>query len=119
MTFSDFKVCLRIYEERKHMCYTPSLMNPTVYYIYIVVKTIIFPPRGRQILFVTSAIKKVHKAFQCWNKRRKDFCQNIKTYSNGQNYFFDLGYDIISDKSNLLVNCRATEHVINDKSKFY
>ena len=44
--------------------------------------------------------------------------QNIRTYSKGQTYFFALGYDIISDKSNLMADCRTTEHVITDKSKF-
>ena len=33
-------------------------------------------------------------------------------------FFFALGYDIVSDNSNLLVNCGATKHVITDKSKF-
>ena len=47
-----------------------------------------------------------------------DFCHNIRTYSKGQNYFFALGYDIVLDKTNLLVDCKATNHVITDKSKF-
>ena len=62
--------------------------------------------------------KKGHKAFQCQNKRWKDFCQTIKTYSKGQTYFFALGYDIVLDKSNLSVDCGVTKHVITDKSKF-
>ena len=41
-----------------------------------------------------------------------------KHYSKGQTYFSALGYDIVSDKSNLLVDCGATKHVITDKSKF-
>ena len=44
---------------------------------------------------------------------QKDFCQNIQIYSKGQTYFFTLRCDIVSDKSNLLVDCRTT-----DKSKF-
>ena len=51
-------------------------------------------------------------------QRQRDFCHNIWTYFKGQTYFFTLGYDIVSDKSNLLVDCRATEYVITDKSKF-
>ena len=45
-------------------------------------------------------------------------CQNIKTYSKGETYFFSLGYDTVSNKSNFLVDCKTTEHVITDKSKF-
>ena len=33
-------------------------------------------------------------------------------------FFFILGYDTVSDKSNLLVNCGATEHIITNKSRF-
>ena len=33
-------------------------------------------------------------------------------------FFLNIGYDIVLDKSNLLVNCGATQHVITDKSKF-
>ena len=58
------------------------------------------------------------KAFDCKNRRQSDFCHNIRTYSKGQTYFFALQYDIVSDKTNLLVGCRATNHVINDKLKF-
>ena len=83
----------------------------------IVERTIKFS-QGRQILFVTFIREKATKLFQCQNRRQKDFCQNIRTYSKGQTYFFALGYDIVSDKSNLLVDCRATEHVITNKSKF-
>ena len=63
-------------------------------------------------------MRKGHKTFQCQNRRQKEFYQNIKTYSKGQTYFFALGYHIVSDKSNLLVNCGATEHVRTDKPKF-
>ena len=62
--------------------------------------------------------KRSHKSFECKNRRQKDFCQNIQTYSQGQTDFFILEYDIVSDKSNLLVNCMATEDVITDNSKF-
>ena len=41
----------------------------------------------------------------------------MKTYSKGRTYFFALIY-IVLDKSNLFVDCGATEHVITDKSKF-
>ena len=58
-----------------------------------------------------------HKAFDFRNKRQSDFCRNIRTYSKGQTYFFALGYVIISDKTNLLVNCGATNHVITDQSQ--
>ena len=54
----------------------------------------------------------------CRNRRQSDFCHNIRTYSKGQTYFFALGYDIVSDKSNLLVDYGATNQVITDKSKF-
>ena len=37
--------------------------------------------------------------------------------SKGQTYFYALGY-IVPDKTNLLVDCGATNHVITDKSKF-
>ena len=40
------------------------------------------PHQERQI-FVTSVIR----AFQCKNKKRKDFCQNIKTYLRDQTCF--------------------------------
>ena len=49
--------------------------------------------------------------------KAKRFLSDIKTYSKGQTDFFPLGYDSVSDKSNLLVNCSATKHVITDKSK--
>ena len=42
----------------------------------------------------------------------------MRTYSKGQTYFFASGYDIVSDKTNLSVDCGATNHVIIDKSKF-
>ena len=61
--------------------------------------------------------KKGHKAFHYKNRRQKDIYQTKRTYSRGQTYFFSLGYDIVSDKSNLLVDCGATENVISDKSK--
>ena len=72
------------------------------------------PPKINIIYYICR--KRGHEAFQC--KKQKDFCDNIRTYSKGQTYFFTLGYDIVLDKSNLLVNCRATEYVITDKSKF-
>ena len=58
------------------------------------------------------------KSFQCKHRTQKDFCQNIPTYFKGQAYFLTLGYDIVSDKNYLLVDCGATEHFINNKSKF-
>ena len=76
------------------------------------------PPPGRQILFATFVGGGGHKAFDCKNRRQSDFCHNIRTYSKGQIYFFALGYDIVSDKTNLFVDCGATKHVITDKSKF-
>ena len=75
-------------------------------------------PQGRQILFVTFVGGEGHKTFGCKNRRQSDFCHNIRTYSKGQTYFFALGYDIASDKTNLLINCGATNHVITDKLKF-
>ena len=75
------------------------------------------PPQERQIFF-TFLGGRGHKAFECKNQRQRDFYHSIKTYSKGQTYFFALGYDIVSDKSNLSVNCRATNHVITDKLKF-
>ena len=44
-----------------------------------------------------------HKAFDCKNRRQSDFYHNIRTYSKGQTYFFALGYDNVSDKTNLLI----------------
>ena len=89
-------------------------------YFKLIVKTIIFPTlSGKTNIICYICNKKKHKVFQCQNKRRKYFCQNIKTYSKGQMYFFALGYDIIADKSNLLVDCGAAEYVINDWSKFW
>ena len=32
LTFSEFKVCLRSYEETDHMCYSHPQMNPTIYF---------------------------------------------------------------------------------------
>ena len=40
------------------------------------------------------------------------------SFPGKSNNFFALEYDIVSDKINLLVDCRATNHVITDKSKF-
>ena len=75
------------------------------------------PPPKKTNIICYICKKKGHKALQCQNQRQKDFCQNMITYSKGQTYFFALGY-IVSDKSNLLVDCRLTEHVITNKLKF-
>ena len=48
------------------------------------------------------------KHFNVKTESKKIFV-NIWTYSKSQTYFFVLGYDIVSDKSNLLDDCRATE----------
>ena len=119
-TFSEFKVCLRSYEDTEHMCYPSDESNnilqmkttfnrvtprnklgvsthshydckPTNYNYnnynkpHHSSKNYNISIQGRQILFIISAIKKKksHKTFQCQNKRRKDFWQNIKTYSKG------------------------------------
>ena len=74
-------------------------------------------PRKTNIIFYICG-KKGHKAIESKKQRERDFCQNIQTYSQGQTYFFTIGYDIVSDKSNLLVEYRAIDHVITDKSKF-
>ena len=76
------------------------------------------PPLGKTNIICYICKKKGYKAFQCRNRRQKELCQNIKTYSKGQTYFFALGYDIVLGKSILLVDYSATEHVITDKSKF-
>ena len=62
--------------------------------------------------------RKATKLFNVKTEGKKIFCQNIRTDSKGQTYFLTLVYDIVSDKSNLLVDCSATEHVIINKSKF-
>ena len=78
-----------------------------------------FPhPPGKTNIICYVCGKWGHKAFECKNWRQRDFCHNTQTYSKGQTYFFTLGCDIVSDKSNLLVDCRATHHVITDKLKF-
>ena len=79
-------------------------------------RTIKLPLREDIICYVCG--RRGHKAIKCKNPSQSDFCHNIRTYSKSQTYFFALGYDIVSDKTNLLVNCRATNHVITDKSKF-
>ena len=84
----------------------------------IVERTIKSPHPEKTNIICHVCGKRGHKAFECKNRRQKDFCQNIQTYSKGQTYFFSLGYDIVSDKNNLLVNCGATKHVTTDKSKF-
>ena len=82
----------------------------------IVERTIKFPHPGKtNIIYVCG--KRGNEAFECKNRRQRDFCQNIRTYFKGQTYFFALEYDIVSDKTNLLVDCGATEHIITDKSK--
>ena len=60
-----------------------------------VIKTIIFPPTGKTNIICYTCNYKGQKDFQSQNKKRKDFCLNIKTYSKGQTYFFVLGYNII------------------------
>ena len=74
-------------------------------------------PPGKTNIICYICRKRGHKAFDCKNLMQRDFCHNTRTYSKGQTYFFALGY-IVLDKSNLLVDCRATNHVITDKSKF-
>ena len=85
----------------------------------IVEKTIKSLPSGKTNIICYIYKRKGHKAFQYWNWKQKDFYQNIRTYSQGQTYFFALEYDIILEKSNLLVDFSATKHVITDKSKFW
>ena len=63
------------------------------------------PLKGRKILFVTIVRREATKLFNV-KTEGKIFCQNIRTYSKGQTYFFFK--DIVSDKSNLLVDCVAT-----------
>ena len=84
----------------------------------IVEKTINPPPLGKTNFICYVCGRKSHKAFEFKNRRQSDFCHNIRTYSKIQTYFFALGYDIISDKTNLLVVCGATDYVITDKLKF-
>ena len=93
------------YEKLQHSCKDYNILPPCLEDKYY-------------LLHLQICNKNCHKTFQCRNKKQKDFCQNIKTYSKGQTYFFILGYDIGSNKSNLLVDCEATDHVITDKSKF-
>ena len=75
-------------------------------------------PSGKTKILCYIYNRKYHKAFQCWIKRWKHFCPRIKIYSKDQLNFFALGYDIVSHKSNFLVDCGATKHIITDKSKF-
>ena len=77
-----------------------------------------FSPSERTNIICYIYGRRGHKTLLYKNRRQSDFCHNIRTYSKGQIYFFALGYDIVSDKTNLLVDCRATNHVITDKSKF-
>ena len=67
--------------------------------------------------FVTFVGREATKHFNV-KTEGKEICQNIRSYSKGQTYFFTLGYDIVSDKNNSLVDCGATKLVITDKSKF-
>ena len=153
LTFSEFKVCLRSYEETECMCY-PTNESNNILQMKITFKKI--NPRNKprvsmhsrydykstnynynnyqkpqhsredykiSLLGKTNIIcyvcgRRGHKAFDCRNRRQSDFCHNIRTYSKGQTYFFALEYDIVSDRTNLLVNCGATNYVITDKSKF-
>ena len=62
------------------------------------------PPQGRQILCVTFVEEEATKHLTV-KIESKVICLNIRTYSKGQTYFFALGYDIVSDKTNLLVDC--------------
>ena len=154
LTFSEFKTCLRSYEETEHKCYPPpdesnnilqmkttfKKMNPknklgvSTYSCYDYKSTNydynnyqkpqynredykIPPHPGKTNITCYVCGKRAHKAFERKNRRQRDFCHNIQTYSKGQTYFFALGYNIVSDKNNLLVDCGATEHVITDKSK--
>ena len=133
LTFSEFKVCLRSYEETDHMCYPH--MNLTIYHkwrphfkrltqgINLVSTYSCYdykltnynynnyqklqhsredykkthPQRKTNIICCVYG-KRGHKAFEYKNRRPKDFCQNIWTYSIGQTYFFALGYDIVSNE---------------------
>ena len=152
LTFSEFKVCLRSYEETEHLCYPPDESN-NILQLKTTFKMInrnklgvsthfrydckstnynnnnykkpqhsreyykISPSGKTNIIFYVCG-RKCHKAFECKNLRQSDFCPDMRTYSKGQTYFFSLGYDIVSDKTNLLVDCGATTHVITDKLKF-
>ena len=83
-----------------------------------IVERTINPPHWKSNIICYVCGRKGHKAFESKNRRQSGFCHNIRTYSKGQTYFFALEYDIVSDKTNLLVDCGAINLVITDKSKF-
>ena len=82
----------------------------------IVERMIKFLPSREDKYYLLRLWEEGHKALEY--KSQRDFYHDIRTYSKGQPYFFALGYDIVSDKTNLLVDCGATKYVITDESKF-
>ena len=150
LIFSEFKVCLRSYEETECICYSPDESN-NILQMKTTFKKInprnkrgiithsrydykstynynnyqkpqhsrendkISLHQGRQILFVMFGGRESIKHLNVKTEGKKIFVKIYKPILKGQNYFFTLGYNIISDKSNLLVDCGITEHVITDK----
>ena len=118
LTFSEFKVCSRSYEETECTCYTPDesnnilqmettfkKINPknklgvSTHFCYDYKSTNynynnyqkpqhsrednkISPQRKTNVICYVCG-KRDLKAFECKNRRQKDFCQNIRTYSKG------------------------------------
>ena len=80
-------------------------------------KTIVFTP-GKTNIFCYICNKNGHKAFQCQNKRRKDFCQNIKIIQKTKPISLLPDMILFQIKVICWLTAGATEHVINDKSKF-
>ena len=128
-TFQQFKLSLSAFEDNDHS----SVKTETI----MKVET----QKGSHQILCYLCKRPGHKAYECkknkrWCnicktkthdkkvcKKRKDTVNNITEEENvNVNYYFKLEVDpnetLDDDKINLLVDCGATTHIVNDLSKF-
>ena len=142
MTFAEFKVALRSFEETEkcqQLRYTGSNREDSV------LKTKEIPARSNITCF--SCGKRGHKSFECRNRdsrfgknrwcekcknrshdtkfcRKKDHARAVNdNESEAHSFFFRVSVESVDSvyqnvSNDLLVDCGATAHIINDESKF-
>ena len=141
MTFAEFKVALRSFEETEkcqQLRYTGSNREDSV------LKTKEIPARSNITCF--SCGKRGHKSFECRNRdsrfgknrwcekcknrshdtkfcRKKDHARAVNDNESEHSFFFRVSVESVDSvyqnvSNDLLVDCGATAHIINDESKF-
>ena len=119
MTFSEFKVAFRNYEDTEKLCNSMESDN---------VLQVSQQPHNRS--FKGSAAntpkKATHDTKFCRKKKRKphDSPKSMRESPemSAHDYFFSIGVDLnnsnIGSVKGILVHCGATTHIVNEKSKF-